>query len=142
MKTTLFAFSLLAAGSTLWAQQTRTVYAPDATTVPQLQHSVPQTLPCDGWADMQQTASNWRAGLYHLNHEHETPDYEIIEKIRKSYPPKVLSGVEENAGTDKTSATAPTLGTNFLGNELYGGTPPDNHAAVSNDGLIDRKSVV
>lgn len=137
MKTTLLSATLLCWMLGTHAQHIRTIYPADANTQAITEHSAPMTTSCDGWADMTSaTAKNWRAGMYHLRHEHESPDYELIEKIRKSYPAKVVTAPNEADAANKVTATAPTLGTNFLGNELYGGTPPDNHAAVSNGGLI------
>ena len=43
---------------------------------------------------------------------------------------------EEAPTIENGAAVSPTLGTNFLGNEMFGGTPPDNSMAVSNGGII------
>jgi len=64
----------------------------------------------------------------HLFHTKELKEIKKKEKIASVYSPVFSS--------NKTAATAPSIGTNFKGNELKSWTPTDNTIAISTGGKI------
>lgn len=71
--------------------------------------------------------------------KHKTPNHELLLQIKDQ---KQLERQQQNEklidGTEPPSSAAinPVVGVDFLGNEMYDGTPPDNTIAISNGGKI------
>lgn len=71
--------------------------------------------------------------------KHKTPNHELLMQIkaqkqleRQQQSGKLIEGIEPPS----SAAINPVVGVDFLGNEMYDGTPPDNTIAISNDGKL------
>jgi len=84
---------------------------------------------------------NWMRTFKNLEVDHEGPNQEIIEKIKKHKTAlkkqMILNGIAESSKfNDNGRVENPSVGRNFLGNRMDNGTPPDNTMAISNAGII------
>lgn len=96
------------------------------------------TAPCVGLRKYSDITERWMRTVSSGKIEHGAPNKTALE-LRKAEKTRLKFA---NAGREQTPevadplATTPTLGTNFLGNEMFGGTPTDNSMAISNGGII------
>jgi PKD repeat protein len=82
----------------------------------------------------------WMTNVTRIATYHKQPDSVSIMKAAKA----LVKDANESSGGNSIvqnaegsgRATTPVLGTNFLGNEIPYGTPPDNAMAISNGGRI------
>lgn len=98
-----------------------------------------QTADFVGFVDMKNIRSNWKRRFYNLEKEHDVPNKEKFEQI-KAEKNAIKFNIPRNNNEEKINyspkSVIPTIGVNFLGNEMFGGTPPDNTVAISNGGKI------
>ena len=97
-----------------------------------------QSLPCLGSRSMADVTNPWMRTITSGKRIHGAPNKSALElkKAEKTRLKFENAGREENPEVVNPLATTPTLGRNFLGNELFAGTPCDNAMAVSNGGII------
>ncbi len=96
------------------------------------------TSKCIGSISVDSTQPKWMYELKNLTKKHDVPNPELLNKIkreklelkRKNYDSQ---GSEQGA---KSQVNGPVVHTNFLGTEMYNGTPPDNVIAISNGGYL------
>jgi len=86
--------------------------------------------------DSLERKKQWRRNLISFEKRHESENPEI-EAIKASKVDRKLS-TPPNIGNDQPNSKVipPSVGTNFLGNELRLVTPPDNSMAISNGGIM------
>ena len=81
-------------------------------------------------------ATKWAVSLQRISsHAHELPGLDTL-KHRKTVQKRADSKQPEGLSEQSSSVPRPTLGQNFDANWTLVGTPPDNHLAISNGGLI------
>lgn len=132
----LFACALLA-GAATQAQHNKVAFTkpPDITLATP---SGQMTVPCAGVSRAGQGTDSWSINVHKLNPGHDVPDPEALAelkaaKLQAKLQMDVAMQHHDEAGP---RTVTPALGTNFLGNEMHSGSPPDNTLAVSNGGLL------
>lgn len=80
------------------------------------------------------TKPNWGVSVFSMYPKNKQSTF-VTNEIKKQ---KTLlkEGSSFQAPANKTTGAAPTIGTNFRGNDLKSWTPTDNSIAVSNGGII------
>lgn len=98
------------------------------------QRSEMQTAPLAAFIDPKEVNSNWKLKVSHMTRTHGGPTGRVLDdvKLEKSLT-KTMSDQGESSSI---AAVTPQLGINFLGNEMFNGTPTDNTMAISNGGRI------
>ncbi|MCF8459804.1 MAG: T9SS type A sorting domain-containing protein [Flavobacteriales bacterium] len=94
--------------------------------------------PCLGSRSMADVTNPWMRTVTSGKRIHGAPNKSALE-LRKAEKTRLKfenASREASPEVNNPLATTPTLGTNFLGNELFGGTPSDNSMAISNGGII------
>ncbi|MFM1876964.1 MAG: hypothetical protein RL266_2701 [Bacteroidota bacterium] len=96
------------------------------------------TAECLGLRKFQDVDTQWMRTLSSRRIEHGAPNKTALElkKAEKTRLKFENTGREQSPEVADPLATDPTVGTNFLGNELFGGTPSDNSMGISNGGII------
>lgn len=69
---------------------------------------------------------------------HGAPNQSVLDRKKSDKTRLKFKNVSRDESPEEANplATTPTLGRNFLGNEMFGGTPTDNTMAISNGGII------
>lgn len=96
------------------------------------------TAECLGLRKFQDVDTQWMRTLSSRRIEHGAPNKTALE-LRKAEKTRLKfenPSREQSPEVANPMATDPTVGTNFLGNELFGGTPSDNSMGISNGGII------
>lgn len=106
--------------------------------VSMFQKSEEKSEACLGSRKFEDVTAKWMRTIGSRSIEHGAPNKSALdllkaEKTRLKFDNGARDVIPENASP---LATTPILGTNFLGNELFGGTPADNSMAISNGGII------
>lgn len=96
------------------------------------------TAECVGLRKFQDVDTHWMRTVSSRRIEHGAPNKTALElrKAEKTHSKFEKPNREQNPEVANPLATDPTVGTNFLGNELFGGTPTDNTMGISNGGII------
>ena len=96
------------------------------------------SLPCLGSRSMADISTPWMRSVSSRSIVHGAPNQSVLERKKADKTRLKFENVsrDQNPEVVNPLATTPTLGRNFLGNELFGGTPCDNSMAVSNGGII------
>ncbi|MCF8258965.1 MAG: T9SS type A sorting domain-containing protein [Flavobacteriales bacterium] len=129
-------FLLLAIPLGATAQHAKTV--PSHDTHPPVQahykRSELHTVPLAAFIDPKMVTSDWKIKVSHVARLHGSPSKRDIDRIK--FEKSAIK--QEGVGTEPYSvdAVTPSVGINFLGNEMFNGTPPDNTLAISNAGKI------
>jgi len=94
--------------------------------------------PCLGLRKHQDVTEHWMRTVSSGRVIHGAPNRTALElkkdeKTRLKAENTLRESVPE---VENPLAVTPTLGTNFLGNEMFGGTPTDNTMGISNGGII------
>lgn len=94
--------------------------------------------PCLGLRKYQDISEQWLRTVSSRNIAHGAPNKSELDrkKADKTQLKFQFSAKDQNPEVTNPLAVTPSLGTNFLGNELFGGTPVDNSMAISNGGKI------
>ena len=94
--------------------------------------------PCLGSRRYQDITDSWLRTVSSRRIEHGMPNKSDLDRIKaeKTILKFENASREQNPEIGSPLAVTPVLGTNFLGNELFGGTPCDNSMAISNGGKI------
>ena len=93
-----------------------------------------------GFVDPKNIQSNWKFKLSNKAVRHGGPNGAAIDSIKTAkrdikWTAKSNVDGQQESGANSAVVT-PEVGINFLGNELYSMTPPDNSMAISNGGKI------
>lgn len=93
---------------------------------------------CSGDRNQASTDLKWRQILSTkcVAFEPESPDHEKIEKMKAKKLILKRQSINNNLTEKNTLNSAPTKGSNFLGNTNNGSSPMDNNIAISNGGWI------
>lgn len=92
------------------------------------------TVPLAASIDLKEVRSDWNLKVSHIAPVHGSPVKRLLDDLKlEKTQMKTASDGSENASPD---AVTPAMGINFLGNEMFNGTPPDNTLAISNGGKI------
>jgi len=92
------------------------------------------TVPLAAFIDPKEVRSDWKLKVSHVAPLHGSPSKKLLDDLKQEKAQmKTASEGGENSSPD---AVTPALGINFLGNEMFNGTPPDNTLAISNGGRI------
>lgn len=94
--------------------------------------------PCLGSRKYQDVTENWLRTVSSRAIKHSSPNKSELDRIKEEKTRLKFENTsrEQNPEVASPLAVTPVLGTNFLGNELFGGTPADNSMAISNGGII------
>jgi hypothetical protein len=93
-----------------------------------------------GFVDPKNIKSNWKFKLSNKAVRHGSPNGAALDSIKaakrdiKWTAKSAVDGQKESGAN--SAVVNPEVGINFLGNEMYDGTPPDNTMAISNGGKI------
>jgi hypothetical protein len=100
----------------------------------QFKKSEMHTVPLAASVDFKDIKSEWKLKVSHVAPVHGSPSKRLLDEMKMEKAQlKANSPGAENASPN---AVTPALGINFLGNEMFNGTPPDNTLAISNGGKI------
>ena len=97
------------------------------------------SLPCLGSRSMADISTPWMRTLTSGTVTHGSPRKSELTLRKEEKTRLKFDGNQRDQNPEEIEnplAVAPTVGTNFLGNELFGGTPADNSMAISNGGII------
>ena len=96
------------------------------------------SLPCLGSRKASDVTNPWMRSVSSGSVIHSSPNKSALDQRKEEKARNKFQNAQREPQPEVTNplATTPTLGTNFLGNELFGGTPSDNSMAVSNAGII------
>ena len=76
----------------------------------------------------------WMTDVSRIATYHQEPDSISLMKAAKSLIKQASASASNEEETPRGGrSTTPVVGTNFLGNEIPYGTPPDNAMAISNE---------
>ncbi len=94
--------------------------------------------PCLGARKYQDITERWLRTVSSRSITHGAPNKSELDRIKAEKTRLKFENVSRDQSPEVASplAETPVLGTNFLGNELFGGTPTDNSMAISNGGII------
>ncbi|TNF29229.1 MAG: hypothetical protein EP314_02970, partial [Bacteroidetes bacterium] len=140
MKTHLLLFVLLMTGLTTIGQHSKVI--PTAALFPPRQSnfmkSEPLTAECLGLRKFQDVESNWMRTVSSRSIQHGAPNKSELDRRKQEKTRLKFENVSRDVTPEVENALAvtPTVGRNFLGNELFGGTPADNSMGISNGGII------
>lgn len=82
-------------------------------------------------------AVKWMTDVSRIATYHQEPDSIALMKAAKSLIKQASASQSNEEEPNRGGrSTTPVVGTNFLGNEIPNGTPPDNAMAISNAGRI------
>jgi len=90
------------------------------------------TTPLAAFIDPKEVKSNWKLKVSHIARTHGGPNRPLLEDMKRAKTASKVSSAEGEIAS--AAAVTPQLGINFLGNEMFDGTPPDNSFAISNGG--------
>jgi hypothetical protein len=93
---------------------------------------------CLGLRKFQDIDSQWMRTVSSRSIEHGAPNKSELD-LRKAEKTRLKFehvSRDQNPEVANPLANDPVVGTNFLGNELFNGTPADNSMAISNGGII------
>ncbi|MCB9190812.1 MAG: T9SS type A sorting domain-containing protein [Flavobacteriales bacterium] len=93
---------------------------------------------CLGLRKFQDIDTKWMRTVGSRSIEHGAPNKSELDRRKAEKTRLKFENVsrEQNPEVANPLATDPVVGTNFLGNELFNGTPADNNMAISNGGII------
>ena len=96
------------------------------------------SLPCLGSRKASDVTNPWMRSVSSGRVIHGAPNKSALDLRKEEKTRNKFQNSQREPQPEVTNAlaTTPSLGTNFLGNELFGGTPSDNSMAVSNAGII------
>lgn len=96
------------------------------------------SLPCLGSRKASEVTDPWMRTISSGRVIHGAPNKTALDLRKEEKTRNKFQNAQREPQPEVANplATTPTLGTNFLGNELFGGTPADNSMAVSNAGII------
>jgi len=106
--------------------------------IARFEKSVELTEPCLGLQSANDITDSWMRTVSSGKVIHGAPNFSALELKKADKTRLKFENVsrEQSPEVANPLATTPTVGTNFLGNEMFGGTPPDNSMAISNGGII------
>lgn len=94
--------------------------------------------PCLGLRKYSDITESWLRTVSSGRIEHGAPNKTALELKKEAKTLLKFNNTNKDLVPEVANplAVTPTLGTNFLGNEMFGGTPTDNSMAISNGGII------
>lgn len=96
------------------------------------------TAECLGLIKYQDIDTKWMRTVSSRSIEHGVPNKSELERTKEEKTQLKFANAsrDQNPEVANPLAVDPVVGTNFLGNELFNGTPADNNMAISNGGII------
>lgn len=129
----------------LFSQHQKAVLSPDLATQKRVVTNKSDVLTAEfyGLKQPEMNEKNWNRVMVNKSSQqpvkHKTPNYDYFLQLkaqkqlqRQQQAGKTSEGIEPPSA----AAITPVMGVNFLGNEMYDGTPPDNSIAISNGGKM------
>jgi hypothetical protein len=101
--------------------------------------SEPKSEPCLGLRRYQDIEERWLRTVSSRAITHGAPNKSQLDQIKQEKTRLKFESLSRDQNPEEIAnplAVTPTVGTNFLGNELFGGTPVDNSMGISNGGII------